>query len=38
MSEKILVFICSPYAGDIEENTAKAIRYCILKDKNQIVI
>jgi hypothetical protein len=28
MSRKQLVFICSPYGGDIERNTAKAAGYC----------
>ena len=25
---RMMVYICSPYAGDIEGNTAKAKRYC----------
>jgi hypothetical protein len=25
---RLLVYICSPYSGDVESNTAKARRYC----------
>lgn len=28
MSIKRIVFICSPYAGDVEANTRRARRYC----------
>ena len=28
MSYKMMVYICSPYAGDTEGNTKKAQRYC----------
>ena len=32
-----LVFICSPYRGDVESNLARAHRYCLFATKSEVV-
>lgn len=32
-----MVYICSPYRGDVEVNVARAHRYCLFAAKNEVV-
>jgi hypothetical protein len=37
MNKNPVIFICSPFSGDIERNTAKAARYCRFAYSQKVV-